>query len=109
MADGRSRLDHMANTETTSLAVTSVLRGRQEIAEGTMAFRFEKPPGWLFKAGQFLDMTLVNPLETDAEGNTRTFSIASGRHEGTLMIGGRKTRPFWRNCRRSKKRIRVIR
>jgi hypothetical protein len=28
------------------------LKDRKEVAEGTMAFRFEKPSGWTFKAGQ---------------------------------------------------------
>jgi len=27
------------------------LKDRKEVAEGTMAFRFEKPSGWTFKAG----------------------------------------------------------
>ncbi|MBZ5537708.1 MAG: FAD-dependent oxidoreductase [Acidobacteriia bacterium] len=54
-----------------------------------MAFRFEKPSKWTFKAGQFLDMTLLDPSETDAEGNTRTFSIASAPHEETLMVATR--------------------
>ena len=67
-------------------ALLSALRSREKAAHGTMAFRFEKPSGWVFKAGQFLDMTLVDPPETDAEGNTRSFSIASGPHEDTLMI-----------------------
>jgi ferredoxin-NADP reductase len=77
------------STSVTSPAVTSVLQGRREVAQGTMAFRFEKPPGWQFKAGQYLDMTLIDPPETDAEGNTRSFSIASGPHEDTLMIATR--------------------
>ena len=50
--------------------MTSVLLSRQEVAEGTMAFRFERPRGLVFKAGQFIDMTLVNPPETDAEGES---------------------------------------
>jgi ferredoxin-NADP reductase len=54
-----------------------------------MTFHFEKPPGWTFQAGQFLDMTLPNPPETDAEGNTRTFSIASAPHEETIMVATR--------------------
>src|ERR1700716_2120084 len=77
------------STEAAPPAVTSLLHSRQEVADGTMAFRFDKPPGWVFKAGQFLDMTLLNPAETDAEGNTRSFSIASGPHEDTLMIATR--------------------
>jgi ferredoxin-NADP reductase len=65
------------------------LKGRQEVAENTMAFRFEKPPGWTFKAGQYLEMSLPNPPETDAEGNGRAFSIASAPHEETLMVATR--------------------
>ena len=49
---------------------------REEVAEGTMAFYFERPSGFNFKAGQSADVTLTNPPQTDAEGNTRTFSIA---------------------------------
>jgi ferredoxin-NADP reductase len=62
---------------------------RQEVAEHTTAFRFEKPPNWTFKAGQCLDMTLLDPPETDAEGNTRTLSIASAPHEETLLVATR--------------------
>lgn len=65
------------------------LKDRKEVAERTSAFRFEKPSGWTFKAGQFIDMTLLNPSETDSEGNTRGFSIASGPHEETLMVATR--------------------
>ncbi len=54
-----------------------------------MAFRFEKPSNWTFQAGQYLDMTVIDPEETDAEGNTRTFSIASSPHETTLMVATR--------------------
>lgn len=69
--------------------ILSKLAGMDEIAEHTTAFRFEKPSGWTFKAGQFIDMTLLDPSETDSEGNTRTFSIASAPHEETLMVATR--------------------
>ena len=65
------------------------LKDRKEVAEGTMSFRFEKPSGWTFKAGQYLDMTLLDPSETDSEGNVRSFSIASAPHEETLMVATR--------------------
>lgn len=65
------------------------LKGRQEIASGTMAFRFEKPAEYSYKAGQFGDFTLTNPPETDAEGNTRTFSLASAPYEDDLMVAMR--------------------
>jgi len=65
------------------------LKGRREIASGTMAFHFEKPGGFSYKAGQFGDFTLVNPPETDAEGNTRAFTLASAPCEGDLMVATR--------------------
>ena len=65
------------------------LRGRKEVAEGTMAFSFEKPAGFQFKAGQFANFTLVNPPESDGEGNTRTFSIASAPAEAGLLVATR--------------------
>ena len=75
---------------TTASPVTlSKLVSRHEVAERTTAFRFEKPSNWTFKAGQALDMTLLKPSETDTEGNTRAFSIASGPHEETLMVATR--------------------
>jgi ferredoxin-NADP reductase len=62
------------------------LLSRVEVAEGTMAFNFEKPSGFEFKPGQFADITLPNPPETDLEGNTRTFSIASSPFESELTF-----------------------
>ena len=58
----------------------------EEVAEGTMSFYFERPPGFQFKPGQYLDCTLIDPPETDAEGNIRTFSLASSPEEKELMI-----------------------
>ncbi len=62
------------------------LKDREEVAERTMAFRFEKPAGWTFKAGQFVDISLIDPPQTDSEGNTRGFSISSAPHEEFLMV-----------------------
>jgi len=56
---------------------TIKLIGKEVIAEGTMAFHFTKPEGFSYKAGQNADYTLINPPETDAEGNKRTFSFVS--------------------------------
>ena len=65
---------------------TATLIRREEVAEGTTAFHFEKPAGFSFRAGQFADVTLTDPLETDAEGNTRTFSIASPPFANELVF-----------------------
>ena len=77
------------STAAPSWGFISKLKDRKEVAEGTMAFRFEKPSGWAFKAGQYLDMTLLDPSETDSEGNVRSFSIASAPHAETLMVATR--------------------
>ena len=65
------------------------LKRREEVAEGTVAFFFQKPEGLQFKAGQFLRFNLIDPPETDAEGDGRTFSIASAPHEEDLMFATR--------------------
>ena len=74
----------MAAEEIPVSAYASRLLNRVEVAEGTIAFQFEKPPGFDFKPGQSADLTLLNPPETDSEGNVRTFSIASAPFEDQL-------------------------
>lgn len=74
---------------TQSNTYTVKLMHRQDVAEGTMAFRFEKPAHFVFTPGQYVDMTLIDPPETDAEGNGRAFSLASAPHEDTLMVATR--------------------
>lgn len=51
------------------------LIARREVAQRTMALFFERPAGFSFKAGQFIDLMLLDPTETDSEGNTRAFTI----------------------------------
>ncbi|MDY0207553.1 MAG: FAD-dependent oxidoreductase [Pseudomonas sp.] len=68
---------------------TVKLESRQEIADGTMAFYFEKPQGFVHTAGQYADLTLIDPSETDAEGNIRTFTLANAPYEDRLMFATR--------------------
>lgn len=65
------------------------LRKKEEVAEGTLAFYFEKPAGLQFKPGQFANLTLLNPPETDGEGNVRSLSIASAPFEEDLLFATR--------------------
>ncbi|NYG17199.1 FAD-dependent oxidoreductase [Arthrobacter psychrochitiniphilus] len=58
---------------------------KEKAAEGTMLFQFEKPEGFTYTAGQFADYTLLEPSETDAEANTRGFTLASAPYEPNLM------------------------
>ena len=60
-----------------------------EVAAGTMSFFFEKPAGFIYKAGQNADYTLIDPPEIDAEGNARTFSFVSAPHEPEIEIATR--------------------
>jgi ferredoxin-NADP reductase len=79
----------MSNNAASPPARVTKLKSREEVAEQTMAFRFEKPAAFTFTPGQCIDLTLVNPPKTDAEGDGRTFSIASAPHEVFLMVATR--------------------
>jgi ferredoxin-NADP reductase len=79
----------MATQEMPIANYKSRLLSRIDVAEGTIAFHFEKPAQFNFKAGQAADVKLFNPPETDGEGNTRTFSIASAPFENELVFATR--------------------
>jgi ferredoxin-NADP reductase len=65
------------------------LERKEQVAEGTLAFHFQRPADFQFKPGQFMNVTLIGPPETDAEGNTRSFSIASAPFETDLTVATR--------------------
>lgn len=77
------------------------LRSREEIAEHSIAFWFEKLVDWTFKAGQSLDMTQLDSPATSAEGNKRASSIASVPHEDTLMIATRMRNTIFKRTLKS--------
>jgi len=79
----------MATQETPLVGYQPKLLNRVEVVDGTMAFQFEKPLGFYFIPGQSTDLTLLNPPETDSEGNIRTFSIASAPFEDQLIFATR--------------------
>jgi len=65
------------------------LKNKEEVAEGTMVFYFEKPEEFEFKAGQSTDLYLIDPKETDEKGTKRAFSIAAAPFEPDLVIATR--------------------
>jgi ferredoxin-NADP reductase len=79
----------MAAQEVPLAGFRTNLLSRSSVAEGTMAFHFAKSSGFAFKAGQAADLTLLDPPETDSEGNIRTFSIASPPFEDKLTFATR--------------------
>ncbi len=60
------------------------LINKENVAEGTMAFHFEKPVGFEFKAGQYADYIQINPSETDKEGSERSFTLFSAPYENFI-------------------------
>ncbi len=60
------------------LAQTIKLIRSEEIAQSTIAFHFTRPAGFEFRAGQSVDITLIDPPITDAEGDTRAFLWEGG-------------------------------
>jgi ferredoxin-NADP reductase len=75
----------MTTTATWPVFQTALVN-RETVAERTMSFRFDKPTGWSYRAGQFVDITLLDPPQTDPEGNTRGFSISSAPREDAITI-----------------------
>ena len=65
------------------------LTDKQEIAKDTMTFEFEIPDDFEFRAGQTGYFTLIDPDETDEEGNSRTFSFTHAPTENKLEIATR--------------------
>jgi ferredoxin-NADP reductase len=66
----------------------STLLGRTEVAKDTMAFQFEKPNNFVFKAGQYIDLTLSGsqPQLGPSDGMTHAFSIASSPSDEELVV-----------------------
>lgn len=76
------------------------LTSKKEVASETMAFHFEKPQGFTFKPGQFADYTLINPSETDAEGNTRGFSLGAPYENDIVFTTRMRDTAFKRNLKK---------
>lgn len=68
------------------VALRSRLLARREVAERTFSFEFEKPHGFLFEAGQALEMKLIASKETDPAGSKRAFTIAAAPAWPRLQI-----------------------
>ena len=63
------------------------LQKKQEEAENTMSFYFSKPEGFVYEAGQTIDLTIPEMPGS----NTRTFSLITEPQEDCLAIATRMT------------------
>jgi ferredoxin-NADP reductase len=81
--------EHVHDHEDESNTFVVKLVNKRQVAEGTMAFSFERPSGFQYKAGQHTDWQLIDPPETDAEGDSRTFSLVSSPAESQITFATR--------------------
>jgi ferredoxin-NADP reductase len=65
-----------------------LVKGREEVAAGTMAFRFSKPAGFAFEAGQSVTLSLIDP-PAEANSTQRIFSLVSAPFEEELIVATR--------------------
>ena len=65
-----------------------LLKGHQEVAAGTLAFRFTKPPGFAFRPGQAVTLVLMDP-PPEPNSKQRIFSLVSAPFEAELAIATR--------------------
>jgi len=64
-----------------------LLKDRKEVARDTMEFRFDTiGAGYTFRPGQNADFSLINPPQTDGEGNVRTLSFATSPNDQTSFM-----------------------
>jgi hypothetical protein len=66
-----------------------IRKDREEVAERTMAFPFEKPADFQFKARQFVEAELIGPAEMDSQAAVRAFPIANPPYESELLVATR--------------------
>ena len=64
----------------------SQLEHREKICEGTLALELNKPATFRFHAGQYVEITVIEPRKRDIGGSSRTFSIASAPFEDRLTF-----------------------
>src|ERR1700690_2469500 len=84
LASGSANCEETGAMDRTQTWLKAALVSRELVAERTMSFSFAKPPGWSYRAGQSVDMTLLDPPNTDAEGNLRAFTLSSAPREDVL-------------------------
>lgn len=65
-----------------------VLRSKEAVAEGTIMFRFSKPAGFNFAAGQAVELALIDPPE-EPNSSHRLLSLVSAPFETELAVATR--------------------
>lgn len=76
----------------------TVLRSREQVAEDTMAFGFEKPAGFGFKPGQAIDLILASAPAAEPASARHTFSMVSAPFEDRIVIATRMRGSKFKNA-----------
>ena len=91
----QSSLSSPSPAETGSYS--SNLLARSQVAHGTQSFEFERPAGFSFKAGPYIDLVLPGTLPDGSDELVHTFSIASAPSFEEIIIATRmRDTPFKR-------------
>lgn len=64
------------------------LKGQLALAAGTVAFRFSRPEGFVFKAGQAIRLELIDP-PAEPRQSSRSLSLVSAPFESELLLAAR--------------------
>lgn len=83
-----SQLDPRAQIGHSVLGYPSRLLNRTEVAGNTVAFQFQRHRNFLFRPGQFIDLTLRGPAK-GLTSLTHTFSIASSCFASDILVATR--------------------
>ncbi len=79
-------------------SLTVHLESREQVAHGTMAFHFDKPAGFGFRAGQAIDLVLSDPALARTDGARHAFSLVSAPHEDELVVATRMRDSAYKNA-----------
>lgn len=76
-------------SEVDAIGYASRLLGSTNVAKDTMAFQFEKPRNFVFRAGQSVDLTLIGSAQERSDRLTHTFSIAGDPSAQEIIVATR--------------------
>jgi ferredoxin-NADP reductase len=79
-------------------STTVHLQRREEVADRTIAFHFDKPAGFSFKPGQAIDLILPDAATPGAESMRHAFSIVSAPHEDEIVVTTRMRESAFKNA-----------
>ena len=90
-ADGRpigrrGRAEATGRAHDRSTGLESFIVRRELVAVNTLAVWVNRPEGFAFRPGQYVDVTLLSPPFDDRQGASRSMSIASGPNEPDLLL-----------------------